>query len=416
MPGAVFRVSRIVAPVPPTASTYLRVSVAMPLILCMIFRITRSQERVTRALCTITAIDCPFRNRTPSNTSELLMTSGCEVTVPSNVANTSSTRLVQPNPASTQSCFARIVAAARWRTSMQAYVVASLVARSSCKAASMIAVTLRLFQSKLRPSIRRAGPKFIERRLRLRDQHFQLGLALFLSVHDVFRSVREESRLRKLFRSVVQLFFHPRQIFVKPLALGAHINLALVNDLHIEPRRAARAGSIRQRLLHQRHRLHVGHAFQRSPLALNELAYFMLSVNFKRQLLSRLDLQLRADIAHRHDQVLQDCHLRFRRYVYLRRMANRIRRQRNRRPWRITVVHRMPYLFRNERHERRQHSQCSLEDADQVAVSRACLLAIARSQPRFDQLQVPVAVLIPEKVVDHVRSIVKAVRLERVMH
>ena len=46
--------------VPATASTNLRVSVAMPLMRCRKFRITRSQERTTRALCLTTATDCPL--------------------------------------------------------------------------------------------------------------------------------------------------------------------------------------------------------------------------------------------------------------------------------------------------------------------------------------------------------------------
>src|ERR1035437_10028498 len=119
----------------------------MPLMRCMIFKITRSQDKSTRALWTITAIDCPLRKRTPSKISVWLVTSGCEVTVPSRMAKTSRMREMQLSPESTHSFFARIVPEARWLGSMQAYVVASRVARSSCNAFSRMAVILRLVQS-----------------------------------------------------------------------------------------------------------------------------------------------------------------------------------------------------------------------------------------------------------------------------
>src|SRR5215471_15517463 len=70
----VLRVSSTRARVPETPSTNLRVSVAIPLSRCMKFRITRSQERITRALCRMTAIDCPLCRRMPSKIS------GCVVT------------------------------------------------------------------------------------------------------------------------------------------------------------------------------------------------------------------------------------------------------------------------------------------------------------------------------------------------
>src|SRR5882724_5643265 len=52
-----------------------------------------------------------------------------------------------PTPARTQSCLARMVAVARWCSSMQAREVASLVALSSSNACSKMALSLRLCQS-----------------------------------------------------------------------------------------------------------------------------------------------------------------------------------------------------------------------------------------------------------------------------
>ena len=46
--------------------------------------------------------------------------------------------------------------------------------------------------------------------------------------------------------------------------------------------------------------------------------------------------------------------------------------------------------------------------------ARACS-RLSLSQPRLDQLQIPVAVLAPEEVIDHVRRFVEAIRLERLV-
>src|SRR5215472_15168100 len=146
-PGTVLRVSRIWARVPCTASTNLRVKVAMPPRRCRTLRITRSQQSSTRALWRITAIACPLCRRTPSKTSPWLMTSGWPIICGSSCSYTSRMRLIAPTPARMQSCLARIVAVARCCESMQAREVASLVALSSSNACSKMAEILRLCQS-----------------------------------------------------------------------------------------------------------------------------------------------------------------------------------------------------------------------------------------------------------------------------
>ena len=98
------------------------------------------------------------------------------------------------------------------------------------------------------------------------------------------------------------------------------------------------------------------------------------------------------------------------------RIRQRISRERDRLRRRLAVVNRVPELFGDERHERRQQPQRAFEDADQILISRAGLVAIIGGQARLDQLQIPVAIFAPEEVIDHVRGFVEAICLQRVVN
>ena len=137
---------------------------------------------------------------------------------------------------------------------------------------------------------------------------------------------------------------------------------------------------------------------------------------FDRHLLLLLDFQLGANVADADDQVLQDRHRGFGVRVHLRRIGQRIARQRNRLGRRLAIIDSMPEFLGDERHERRQQPQRAFEDADQVRVGHTRGFAIVRHQPRLDQFQIPVAELAPEKVIDHVRGFVKAEGIERIVN
>ncbi len=83
--------------------------------------------------------------------------------------------------------------------------------------------------------------------------------------------------------------------------------------------------------------------------------------------------------------------------------------QRNRLERRFAVVDRAPDLLGDERHERSQQAQRALEDAHQVGKGGAGFVAIRREQARLEQLDIPVAILTPEEVIDNVRRLVEAI-------
>src|SRR5437016_1013240 len=63
-----------------------------------------------------------------------------------------------------------------------------------------------------------------------------------------------------------------------------------------------------------------------------------------------------------------------------------------------------------------QQPQCRLKQAYQIPTSDAHFLRIFRIQPRLDEFQIPVAELAPEKVVDAICHLVKAVVLKLAGH
>src|SRR5438105_11445280 len=103
-------------------------------------------------------------------------------------------------------------------------------------------------------------------------------------------------------------------------------------------------------------------------------------------------------------------------------MRLRIGRQRDRALRRATVVKCMPQFLGEKRHERRQQTQRSLENGDQIVEGGAAggffgvRGAHAGGKPRLHDLYVPVAELAPEKLIDLAGRIVKAISAERIVY
>src|ERR1035437_568747 len=148
-PGMVLRVSRILVLdfTAATARTYSLVSVAMPDMRCIRFRMTRSVERMAAALARMTAMAWPFLTRTPSKISGWETTSKRPTGRVDIFANSACTAEMQPMPATTHGSLATTMPVARCAGSMVSAVVMSLAALSSSRAASRSAVMRRLFQS-----------------------------------------------------------------------------------------------------------------------------------------------------------------------------------------------------------------------------------------------------------------------------
>src|ERR1700742_1777008 len=74
----------------------------------------------------------------------------------------------------------------------------------------------------------------------------------------------------------------------------------------------------------------------------------------------------------------------------------------------------MPQFFREKWHERREQSQCGLEDAHQGIERqlRGLILRNGEVQPQLHELHIPVAELSPEKLIDSVRGFVEAETIE----
>ena len=80
-----------------------------------------------------------------------------------------------------------------------------------------------------------------------------------------------------------------------------------------------------------------------------------------RNLHLRLNLQFRAQVAHTDNQILQDRHLSLCLEIELSFIRLRISCQRNRLERRLSFVHRLPDLFRDERHHGMQQPQRGIE-------------------------------------------------------
>ena len=125
-----------------------------------------------------------------------------------------------------------------------------------------------------------------------------------------------------------------------------------------------------------------------------------------------LNFQLGPQSADADDQILQDRHIRFGREIKLFFIRLRIRRQRDRFQRWLPIIDRLPDFFGDKRHDRMQESQRSFEQVHQIATGNAGGLFAGRAfgvQPALDQLDVPVAEIPPEEIVDAVRRFMKAV-------
>ena len=192
--------------------------------------------------------------------------------------------------------------------------------------------------------------------------------------------------------------------------------------MNIEPRRAARARQVRQRAFHKCDLLHIRWTIEqhRAKVLFEHRANLRLvGKHFNRHFDLGLDFQFRPQIAHADDQVLQNRHLRLGGEINLLFVGRRIRRQRNRLQRRLAIIHRVPDFFRDERHHRMQQPQRRLKQIDQI---RACdsrrsrVRALLEVQPRLDQLEIPIAELAPEKIVDAIRRLIETICLQRLVH
>ena len=88
--------------------------------------------------------------------------------------------------------------------------------------------------------------------------------------------------------------------------------------MHIETRRATGASPVRQRTLHECDLLHVAQPFDRDPVLLDHLANPRIRCeNLDRHLYLGFDFQLRPQVPHADNQILQDRHLRLGREINL---------------------------------------------------------------------------------------------------
>ena len=130
----------------------------------------------------------------------------------------------------------------------------------------------------------------------------------------------------------------------------------------------------------------------------------------------RIEFHLRANIARRHHDFLNQRHRRRRR----RRPSTRSRRVRE--PiaarWTCSLPLRqpMPQFFGQKRHHRMQQPQRRLEHRKNIAPRRQRNFAIRVSELRLHPLDVPIAEIAPEKLIDRLASLVKTEILERIVH
>src|SRR5262249_5972129 len=95
----------------------------------------------------------------------------------------------------------------------------------------------------------------------------------------------------------------------------------------------------------------------------------------------------------------------------------RIRRQRNRLVWRPTLMHCLPDFLGNEWHDRMQQTQSSLEQSNQISACDLVRLSPPRfHQPRLNQLDIPIAELSPEKIVNPIGCFVETIAFKRLIY
>src|SRR6185503_3106906 len=148
-------------------------------------------------------------------------------------------RGMQPNPETTQSCLAMIVADARSRGSTVMAVVTSLVALSSTSACSRIASIFLLFQS-IRFPVLRELLEFFKRVESFLAEQGSLGRLLFQPCHNFLRSLGQKRSVIKLAFGAGELLFVLLQFFLKTLSLGCYVDLFFVVQPNGEAR--SRAG------------------------------------------------------------------------------------------------------------------------------------------------------------------------------
>ena len=151
-----------------------------------------------------------------------------------------------------------------------------------------------------------------------------------------------------------QPLFYSGELFLQPFALGGHIDLLFVEDADIEASGAAGASFLGQRLRHKIDLLDTGQTFDRTSIVFHQFPNAIAGMQLDGNAHFGLDLQFGADIAHAYDQILKYGHLRFRLGVGQQRFRLRERRQRNGRIRRLALIQRVPQLFGDEGHDRRQ--------------------------------------------------------------
>src|ERR1051326_1792402 len=209
------------------------------------------------------------------------------------------------------------------------------------------------------------------------------------------------------------------QFFVEALTLGAHINLAFIEHVHVKTSGASRSWEFGERRLYKHDLLDVCQALDRPAVVLdhgpnNRLMGEQLDWNFD----LRLDFQLGPQITHADNQILQNRHLGLGGKIKLLLIGLGIGSQGNRLHCRIPLLHRLPDFLGDERHDRMQQAQRSIEQVDQIragGLSRTLVSAFFKVQSRLDQFQVPVAKLAPEKIVDSIRSLMETKSGERII-
>ena len=72
----------------------------------------------------------------------------------------------------------------------------------------------------------------------------------------------------------------------------------------------------------------------------------------------------------------------------------------------------LPDFFRDKRHERVEHPQGVIQDVDEDQNPGASFRVGVGTKGRFDQLDVPIAELVPEEVVDLARPVVETEFIE----
>ena len=187
-------------------------------------------------------------------------------------------------------------------------------------------------------------------------------------------SLGEKAFIAQLPLGICNVFFALRDFFFLSLALGGHVDGALVDDgcVEIERRVLRQPGCD---LFNEAHFAHARQPFDNRNVFVENRLHSGVDAHLNRCRGLLFDADLLAQCANLDDNALQYPHIDYGRIAKMF-IALRITCQRNRLCRRVPVVKRMPKLFRQERHNRRQQPQRGFEDADQSRERSSCLFLI----------------------------------------